>query len=118
MAIGTQHNAVCYPSQFEAVNSWCSSFINQASNGTTYTCSQIVTAVASDAGGSATFTFKRRAVDSAGVVTSQNISGQYLPSCETYGFDYFAPIVAAFAAALVLVVAGRLMFRALNTRGE
>lgn len=118
MAIGTMHNGACYPTQMEAVNSWCGSYINQASNGSTSTCSQIMSAPLADAGGAVTFQWKRRTVDSAGTVTNLNISGQWLPSCETYGFDYFAPIVAAFTAALVLVIAGRLMFRALNTRGD
>jgi hypothetical protein len=118
MATGTQHAAACYPTQLEAANAWCSAYGGLSGAGVSYSCAGVVSGAAADAGGASTFVWKRKEVSAGGTTSNNNITGQFLPACETYGFDYFAPIVAAFAAALVLVVAGRLMFRAINTRGE
>lgn len=111
MALGTTYGGGCYATQAEAVNAWCGAFEGQGPNGIVYSCGQINTAVSGTAGGEVTFAWRRKNVDSAGASTNTNISGQWLPSCETYGFDYYSPAIAAWAAAMVAVIAAKFVWR-------
>lgn len=111
MSVGTQQGGTCYLNQLEAANAWCGSVLVEASSGSVYTCSNIVSGASSTSGGAVTFKWTRRQVDSAGVTTNLQINGQQLPECETYGFDYFSPAIAAWAAAAVAIIAARMVWR-------
>src|SRR5437870_761731 len=115
MSVGTSQGGACYATQLEAANSWCSSYLVQMGSGTVMTCNAVSGAL-SDVGGAVVFSFTRRAVDSGGAVSTMSISGQQLPECETYGYDYYAPVIAAFFVAAVAITAAKRVYKWVFTR--
>ncbi|MBT9598651.1 MAG: hypothetical protein IV094_21920 [Vitreoscilla sp.] len=111
MALGTSYGGACYSTQLEAATLWCSDVLVAASSGSVFTCSSIVSGASGTTGGAVTFKWVRRQVDAAGVTTTAQINGQQLPDCETYGFDYYSPAIAAWASAMLAVLAARLVWR-------
>lgn len=111
MSIGTAQGGTCFNTQLEAANQWCGDVLVEASSGSIYTCSGIVSGASATTGGVAVFKWTRRQVDAAGVTTTSQINGQGLPECETYGFDYYSPAIAAWVTALVAIVAGKMVWR-------
>lgn len=116
MGLGTSQGGKCHTTQADAANSWCGDYFASNSAGTVYSCSGVVSGADPLLGGSVTFKWQRRAVDSVGGVTNMQISGQQLPECETYAYDYWSPAIAAWVAALVAVLAAKSIYRQIFAR--
>ena len=106
MSLGTATNGVCYASQAEAAGMWCAS-VNAGTSAGLLTCKSVNTALSTEGGGAATFSWTRQTVDGAGVKSTSTVSGQTLPSCETYDVAYFEPVTTAFIGALVAILCAR-----------
>lgn len=110
MALGTQSGGKCFPSQAEAAASWCSGQSAFTASGAHMSC-VAVSDVSVEVGGPVVFSWTRRTVASDGSASSVELEGQRLIGCETYGFDYFAPALAAAVAASVAVLSAKSVWR-------
>lgn len=114
MSTGSQAGgSACYPTQVDAATAWCASMQGVTSAGV-LSCSSV--SGAGLEGGAGSFSWVRRLVASDGQVTTSTVDGQPIFACETYDAAYWAPYYSAFFAALVVIAAGRLLYRVFNER--
>jgi hypothetical protein len=114
MSTGSQAGgSACYPTQVDAATAWCASMQGVTSAGA---LSCVSVSGAAQVGGSGSFSWVRRLVDSSGQVTTSTVEGQPIFACETYDFAYWSPYVVAWGAGLLAVVAARLVYRVFNER--
>ena len=103
MAESASFGGVCFESPAAAAAAWCGSHSVLTSSGASVSCA----GVSGVAGPGAVFSWTRRSVDGAGLVTEVVVPGQSLPACEFYDWAYWAPYAAAFFGALLVIYLGQ-----------
>lgn len=88
---------------------WCGAMNGIASAGVV-TCSA-VTGLSGTGGGSVYFTAGFQLRPSNGGAYTNFSSVVFMPACETYGQDYWAPVQAAWVAAAIALVGARIVYR-------
>jgi hypothetical protein len=107
MAEGTAQGGACWSTQAEAAAMFCSAVGGTASSGTR-SCVGVSEGPSATAGGPLTFSYTLR-VD--GAAASDAAVAGYLPGCETYGVDYWAPVLSLFALALIALACAKFVAR-------
>lgn len=103
----------CYPTQVEALTAACTAVATFGADGSRATCSSVqMTAPTPSTTAGGTFPGKLNVVKYGPDGTSL---GTLTPSvtvqaCERYDFDYWSPLVSAWVAALVAVIAARILY--------
>jgi hypothetical protein len=100
--------AVCYPTQDQALAAECSGLGAVDAAGAAITCTGAVAGASTTLGGSYLGTRNLRKTSAAGVVTTITRPAQVL-SCERYDSAYFSPLISAWVAALVAIIAARFL---------
>lgn len=112
MTIGSMFHQTCYPTQLEAMQAACSSVAAFGSDGSRTTCNSVVMtgpAPSSTSGGN--FPGKLLVTTARPDGTSTQIAPTVpVQACERYDYAYFEPLVGAFVAALVAIVAARMIY--------
>lgn len=96
----------CKSDAVEAASAFCSAYGGSTSSGVVTAESCTVTA--------STVNFQQcltRPDASGALVKSCSAATQPMPVCEPYDFAYYAPALGAFSAALVAILAARMVFR-------
>ena len=115
MSAGSYYNQVCYPSQADALSAACSAVNTSAADGSYTTCVGLVPSASGYAGPSSTdggtFTGKLRitSVDADGSSVTLQRSITVL-GCERYDYAYWSPLIGAWVAALVAILAARTLY--------
>jgi hypothetical protein len=121
MSAGSYYNQTCYPSQADALNAACSAVNTSAADGSYTNCVGLTPPGTAYAGPSATdggtFTGKLRvtsvASDGSSITLTRSIT---VIGCERYDYTYFQPLIEAFTAALVAVIAARVLYTRVFSR--
>lgn len=106
MALGTAHAGSCWPTQIEAGELFCSSVGGTAASGTRQCVG--VAGLSSEEGGPVSFTWTMRR---DGLSATDAPAAGYLPGCETYGIDWWGPILGIAFGALVVLMCAKLIAR-------
>jgi len=109
MSAGSYFSQVCYPSQVDALASACSSVFKVEADGSSVRCTGVASGASSSGGGAYAGTLNL-SFTSAGGVASTGTQQVLVQSCERYDGDYWAPMVGAWVAALVAIVAARALY--------
>lgn len=107
MALGTAHGAQCYATQAEASAMACSA-LNGVSAAGAVSCVGVAGA-SSSSGGGASVTFTVRTLGQAGVIDAS--MPVELMGCETYGVDYWQPLLGAWVGAAIAIVAAKMAYQ-------
>jgi hypothetical protein len=107
--------AVCYPTQSEALAAECSGLGAVDAGGAAITCTGVAAGASTSLGGSYLGTLNLRKTSSLGVVSNITRPSQVL-ACERYDSAYFAPLISAWVAALVAIVAARFLLTRVFSR--
>lgn len=74
------------------------------------TCEEVLSEASTDTGGRLVFAWSSRVVHIDGHVSSTRIDGQVLHGCETYGIDYWFPLLPLIITLFVTAWGVKLVF--------
>lgn len=115
MSAGASYNQVCYPSQSEALAAACSAIHSTSGDGSATDCVGLVDSGSSSVGG--TYSGKLRVqltqTDNSTVVVQRSVT---VLGCERYDYEYWSPVIGAWVAALVAIVAARVLYTRVFSR--
>lgn len=106
MALGTAHAASCYGTQAEAATMLCSTLQGISAAGAVSCVG--VSGASSSLGGAASLSLTLR-TSSGGTSTDSTVAVPLL-ECETYGVDYFQPMIGAWVLASIAIVAAKMVY--------
>lgn len=99
----------CYPTQAEASWAACSSVASVGTDGTAINCTAIPAGASTTAGGAYTGNLTVQRKLSTGVTSTLSVP-LTVGSCERYDYAYWSPAIGAWVAALVAIIAARVLY--------
>lgn len=111
MTTGTMFRSTCYATQYDAAMAACSEMNAFGADGSKISCAGPKTppTPSSTAGGSYVGIFNVSLQDAAGNGTTSTRQVTLWP-CERYDYDYWSPVIGAWVAAVVAIIAARFLF--------
>jgi hypothetical protein len=109
MSAGSLYNQTCYPTQKEAFTAACSAVHSTNPDGTATNCITVIDGGSTTAGGGYSGQLRFMMTDVDGNSKSQTRSVTVW-SCERYDYDYWSPLISAWVAALVALIAARILY--------
>lgn len=109
MSTGSYFKQVCFASQADALSAACSGVFTVAADGSSVRCTGVAAGASTSAGGAYTGTLQLSFTRANGQVVTgtQSVTVQ---ACERYDYAYWSPVLAAWVAAVVAIVAARFLY--------
>lgn len=114
MTIGSMFNGTCYPTQAQAATAACASWLAYAPDGSFSRCTGLgTTNVSSTTDGGTRFSglsITSFPAPGSGLSASTTERVVVVQACERYDYEYWSPVVGAWVAALVAILAARVLY--------
>jgi hypothetical protein len=115
MSVGSYFAQVCYPSQADALSAACSSVFRVEADGSSVRCTGLASGASSSDGGAFAGTLNLTFTHADGS-TATGTQAVLVQACERYDAAYWAPVISAWVAAMVAIIAAKTLYTRIFVR--